>query len=107
MHAAVTYDPEKLAAVCRKHGVRLLEAFGSVVRDDFDPSRSDVDLLCLYDRAKRRAFMREHGGLAAFAIREEMAEVFGRSCDFVDVDLVENPYFFANALRTRERLYTA
>ena len=34
-----------LADLCRQHRVRSLSVFGSAARDDFDPDRSDVDLL--------------------------------------------------------------
>lgn len=35
----------KIAEFCRAHGIRKLSLFGSVVHDDFDPKRSDVDVL--------------------------------------------------------------
>lgn len=37
-------DKRTVASFCRRHAVRKLAAFGSVLRDDFDPS-SDIDLL--------------------------------------------------------------
>ena len=106
MHPAVTYDPEELAAVCRKHNVKVLEAFGSAVRDDFQPDRSDVDLLVLYGHrgAPPEGVPR---GLDALAIREELAAVFGRPVDVVNVRAVSNPYFFESAFSHRERLYAA
>jgi predicted nucleotidyltransferase len=36
---------EEIAELCRKHHVKRLAIFGSAVRDDFDPSRSDVDVV--------------------------------------------------------------
>ena len=33
-----------MAAFCKKHGIRGLSLFGSVIRDDFGPD-SDVDVL--------------------------------------------------------------
>jgi hypothetical protein len=33
----------EIAGLCRKHGVKRLELFGSAARGDFDPGRSDVD----------------------------------------------------------------
>ena len=39
---------EALAAFCRKHRVRRLALFGSVLRDDFRPD-SDVDVLVEYE----------------------------------------------------------
>lgn len=41
----INLDHEKIAAFCRARGIRRLSLFGSVLRDDFDPDRSDVDVL--------------------------------------------------------------
>ena len=41
----VQIDRDKIAAFCRAHGIRRLSLFGSVLRDDFDSDRSDVDVL--------------------------------------------------------------
>ena len=35
----------KIAEFCRTHGIRKLSLFGSVLREDFNPKRSDVDVL--------------------------------------------------------------
>ena len=38
----------QIAALCRDYGVRGLDVFGSAAREtDFDPNRSDVDLLVI------------------------------------------------------------
>ena len=44
----IVLDPAQLAAFCRARGIRLLSLFGSVLRPDFDPARSDVDVLVEY-----------------------------------------------------------
>ena len=41
----IALDHEKLAAFCRERGICKLSLFGSVLRDDFDSERSDVDVL--------------------------------------------------------------
>ena len=41
----IRIDRDALAAFCRARGIRKLSLFGSVIRDDFDPRRSDVDVL--------------------------------------------------------------
>ena len=42
---SLAIDPERVAQFCRQRGIRRLSLFGSAVRDDFDPARSDVDVL--------------------------------------------------------------
>ena len=41
----IALDREAIGAFCRARGIRRLSLFGSVLRDDFDPARSDVDVL--------------------------------------------------------------
>ena len=42
---AIVVPHEAVAGFCRKWGIRRLAFFGSATRDDFDPARSDVDVL--------------------------------------------------------------
>ena len=45
----IPIDRERIAAFCRERGIRRLSLFGSVLRDDFDAERSDVDVLAEYE----------------------------------------------------------
>jgi predicted nucleotidyltransferase len=67
-------SPKRLAAFCREHGIRSLRLFGSANREDFDPARSDVDLLVEYQPGR-------HPGLGHFTVAEELSEIFGRKVD--------------------------
>lgn len=44
LSTAIPLPEAEIAAICRRHGVRELAVFGSVLREDFRPD-SDVDLL--------------------------------------------------------------
>lgn len=68
---AIPIPHEAIAAFRRKWGVRRLSFFGLVVRDDFDPENSDVDVLVeLRPDTKAR-------GLAFFGAEIELSEIFG------------------------------
>jgi predicted nucleotidyltransferase len=74
---AIPIPHEEIAAFCRKWGIKRLSFFGSVVRDDFDPERSDVDVLVdLRPDTKAR-------GLAYFGAEIELSEIFGRKVDLL------------------------
>jgi predicted nucleotidyltransferase len=74
---AIPIPHEEIAAFCRKWGIRRLSFFGSIVRDDFDPERSDVDVLVeLRPDTKAR-------GLAYFGAEIELSEIFGRKVDLL------------------------
>src|SRR5207248_3158704 len=45
MSSVLEKNKGKLAEVCRRFGVRRLEVFGSAVREDFDPAKSDFDFI--------------------------------------------------------------
>ncbi|MGH7044244.1 MAG: nucleotidyltransferase family protein [Acetobacteraceae bacterium] len=51
----------EIVALCRRFHVRRLEVFGSAARGtDFDPTRSDVDLLVTYGPDAKRPSLGEH-----------------------------------------------
>ena len=43
MSPHITIDPDAVAAFCRRHHIKRLALFGSVLRDDLTPD-SDVDV---------------------------------------------------------------
>jgi len=75
---AIPIPHEKIAAFCRRWGIKRLSFFGSIVRDDFDPERSDVDVLVeLRPDTKAR-------GLAFFGAERELSEIFdGRKVEMM------------------------
>lgn len=64
---------ERVAEFCRRHGVRRLALFGSVLRDDFEPE-SDIDVLVEFEPGERV-------GLRFFAMERELSDLFGRTVD--------------------------
>lgn len=59
---------DAISALCRRHHIRKLSFFGSVLRDDFGPD-SDVDLLIEFEPGYERGFF----GL--FDIEQELSAV--------------------------------
>lgn len=45
MHPLIETNRATIENLCRQHGVRRLEVFGSILRDDFNSDRSDIDVL--------------------------------------------------------------
>jgi hypothetical protein len=102
MQPVIETKRDELAALCRRFQVRRLEAFGSAVRGDFDPARSDVDLLVEFDRASNLRALD-----AYFGLKEALEALFGRKVDLVMADAVRNPYLRDSIARSRETLYAA
>lgn len=61
--------PEAIAAFCRRHHIRRLAFFGSILRDDFRPD-SDVDVLVEFEPGHTV-------GLKIIAIEEELSQLLG------------------------------
>jgi predicted nucleotidyltransferase len=70
----IQIDREKIAAFCRQRGIRRLSLFGSVLRDDFDPARSDVDVLA-------ELLPDAHPGWEFFGWHEDLAPILGHKVD--------------------------
>ncbi len=92
---------EQIAELCRTHHVQRLAVFGSAARDDFDPSRSDVDLLVEFAPESQSNYSRNF-----FSLEEKMAHLFNREVDLV-VSGVENPYILRRIVEQQEQLYAA
>jgi predicted nucleotidyltransferase len=90
-------DRVRLAAFCRKHRIRELSFFGSVLRDDFGPE-SDVDVLVEFEPGARVTLFR------LSAMEDELAGVLGRKVDLVLKDGLRGR-FREHVLANREVLY--
>ena len=72
----IKIDREKIAAFCRERGIRKMSLFGSVVRDDFDPERSDVDVMVEFEPERIP-------GWEFFHWNEDLEPIFGRKVDLM------------------------
>jgi hypothetical protein len=93
----IQIDREKIAEFCRARGIRKLSLFGSVLRDDFDPQRSDVDVLAEFAPGVRP-------GLKFFGYGDELAEIVGHQVDF-NTEAWLSKYFREEVVREAVPLY--
>jgi len=73
----IVIDREKIAAFCRARGIRKLSLFGSVLRDDFNPQRSDVDVLAEFAPGALKGV-----GFRYFGYGDALAAILGHRVDF-------------------------
>ena len=92
----IPIDRKKIADFCRKHHIRRLAFFGSVLRDDFRPD-SDVDVLVEFEPGRTP-------GLAFFAMEQELSEILGRRVDLNTPQFV-SPHFRERVLAEAEAQY--
>jgi len=73
----IVVDRERIAEFCRARGIRKLSLFGSVLRPDFDPVRSDVDVLAEFEPG-----VLKKAGFQYFGYGEERAALLHCKVDF-------------------------
>ncbi len=84
----IDIPPDRLAELCRRHRIRRLSLFGSVMRDDFSPS-SDVDMLVEFEAGYSPGWDIVH-------VEEDFSRLYGGR----KVDLV-NPKYLNRRLKKR------
>lgn len=92
---------DAIAAACARHSVLRLEVFGSVLRNDFVPGQSDVDLLVEFESLESYALVD-----AYFDLLDELRSLLGK-VDLVMVGAVKNPYIARAIEREKQLLYAA
>ena len=73
----IKIDRARIARFCSERGIRSLSLFGSALRDDFEPNRSDVDVLAEFEPDALRGV-----GLTYFGFADELGEILGCRVDF-------------------------
>ena len=98
MITKITVPRDEIAAFCRRHHIRRLALFGSVLRDDFTPE-SDVDVLVEFEPGHTP-------GLAFITIQDELSQLLGQKVDLNTPGCL-SPYFRQEVLDEAEVLYDA
>ncbi len=96
--ARIKVPQEQIADFCRRHNIRRLALFGSVLREDFTPE-SDVDVLVEFEPGHTP-------GLAFFGMEDELSAILGRRVDLNTPNELSK-YFRDEVLREAEPVYGA
>ena len=72
--ANIAIPRDKIESFCKKHHIRKLSFFGSVLRDDFNPD-SDVDVLAEFEPNQVVGFLR------LSSMEMELSEILGYKVD--------------------------
>lgn len=99
MSPRIAIDRVQLAKLCRRHHIRRLSFFGSVLREDFGPE-SDVDVLVDFEPG-------HVVGFAIFDIEEDLSRLLGgRRVDLVREKWL-NRWMRDDVLKSAEVQYAA
>ncbi len=97
MAAKIAVDRDRIAQFCRKHHIRKLSLFGSVLRDDFG-RESDVDVLVEFEPGYRIGLIRMAG------IEIGLSSLLGRKVDLRTPEDLSR-YFREEVLAEAEEQY--
>ena len=95
--ARIALPDDAVADFCRRHHIRRLAVFGSVLRDDFGPD-SDVDVLVEFEPGTRVGLIRLAG------MELELGSILGRKVD-MNTPRSLSPYFRDSVLAKAEAQY--
>jgi uncharacterized protein len=93
---------DAIRPACERFHVVRLDAFGSAIRDDFEPGRSDIDLLVDFG-----AISPYEKPDAYFGLLEELRTILDADVDLVMVGALENRYIREDVNRSKRVLYAA
>jgi len=96
--ARIAIPTAEIEAFCRRHHIRRLALFGSVIRDDFTPD-SDIDVLVEFEPGNSP-------GYAFFGMQDELSDLLGRQVD-LNTPQALSKYFRDEVLAEAESLYVA
>jgi hypothetical protein len=102
MEGLIQSNLEEIAGLCRRYRVRRLAAFGSILRGDFDPLRSDADFLVEFEPVPVAVRMQNY-----LALREALASLLSRPVDLVEDGAIRNPYILQSVSEQQQVLYAA
>lgn len=99
-HPLIAAHRAEIAALCRRFGVRQLALFGSILRPDFDPQRSDVDIVVEFSHREDASPARQY-----FDFKAALEELLGRPVDLVELSAMPNTRLRRAIERTQQPLY--
>lgn len=92
---------QRIFDLCKKHRVKSLSVFGSILTDKFDDN-SDVDLLVDFEPIDHDKFDYVSN---YFGLRDALELLFNRKVDLIEEKGLRNKYFIASVNRTKQLIY--
>ncbi len=102
MNTIITNKQNEINQLCEKYHVKKLEAFGSVVRADFNSEQSDIDFLVEFSDL---AF--ENYADNFFGLLSSLEVLLKAPVDLLVISGIKNPYFLESIEADRQFLYAA
>lgn len=95
----IEHNKQRIVGLCKEHGIRRLELFGSATTGAYDPEHSDLDFIAdvgTYEAGVGMRFLRFCTALET---------ILGRPVDVITPRQIRNPYFRTTVDATRVTVY--
>ena len=92
---------QRILELCRKHRVKSLSVFGSILTDRFN-DQSDVDLLVDFEQADLESFDYVSN---YFDLKDSLEQLFNRTVDLIEYGENLNPIFKALVDKKKRIIY--
>lgn len=89
----------EIKKLCKKHKVRNLYAFGSVLTDRFN-KESDIDLIVDFQNIPVEEYADNY-----FDLKFSLQEILKRPIDLLEEKAIKNPYFKQNVNQKKQLVY--
>lgn len=93
---------DDIERICVETNVATIGLFGSALREDFNPEKSDLDFVVEFHAPDAPGISDRY-----FALAEKLETIFGRSVDLVTTRSIKNPVFSASVASSLRPLYAA
>lgn len=102
MHIAslISKRKDEFVKICETHKVKSLFAFGSSINKNFNPQKSDIDLLVDVDVTD--PFEK---GEILISLWDSLEEFFNRKVDLISSGTLKNPYLINSIENTKTLIY--
>ena len=100
IHNEIRKNLSLFSDICKNHGIKSLYAFGSSVTDQFNPQRSDIDLLVGMEDMDPL-----EKGEKLLSLWDKLEDFFQRKVDLLTQKSLKNPFLLENIDKTKILLY--
>jgi predicted nucleotidyltransferase len=90
----------KLIEICHQFGVARIYAFGSVITNQFDPERSDLDFV-----VEMEDMPPLNRGENLIGLWEALEDLFAKKVDLITDQPIKNPYLRTSINKTKQLIY--
>lgn len=90
----------QIVSLCRRYPIERLSVFGSAVRGDFVPGKSDIDFLVRITPCEPGRYVDVY-----FALQSDLERLLANPIDLVTESSVTNPYVLKSIREAEQEIY--